>query len=186
MNVARLSPLNYLKNSLPAIFAVFFLFLASALIAFFFPERFSFFNSLLSELSSSLDGKGFFEILLFIFRNNFLSALFGLILGVLFGFVPLINSLVNGALVGYVLALTVKIDGLSVMWRLLPHGIFELPAVFISLGLGLRMAFVLLSKHPVELFKQRFFVSIKLFFMAVVPLLILAACIETALIVFLD
>jgi len=35
--------------------------------------------------------------------------------------------------------LSVGIEGYGILWRLVPHGIFELPAVFISLGLGIKL-----------------------------------------------
>ena len=41
----------------------------------------------------------------------------------------------NGYVIGFILEKSVLIDGLGVLWKLVPHGIFELPAIFISFGL---------------------------------------------------
>lgn len=175
-----------MRESVPAILGIIVLFVVSAIVAFFIPDVFSFFDPLLKELGSSLTGKNAFEIILFIFQNNVMSALLGLVLGVFFGLVPIMNALVNGTLVGYVLSRASAVEGLSVIWRLVPHGIFELPAIFISLGLGLRLGRVLFSRQPLEHFKERFSLSIKLFLLVILPLLIIAACIEGLLIAFVN
>jgi uncharacterized membrane protein SpoIIM required for sporulation len=75
------------------------------------------------------------EITAFIFLNNTLSSLIGLAAGIFEGSPPLISTFVNGVVLGFVLE---KVGILS-FWKLIPHGIFELPAVFVSLGLGLKI-----------------------------------------------
>jgi len=65
-----------------------------------------------------------------------------------------------------------------------PHGVFELPAVFISLGLGVRFGTFMFSKNALSELKHRFIGSIKVFFFVIMPLLVLAAIIEGVLITF--
>jgi len=102
------------------------------------------------ELVASTEGMNQLQITSFIFINNFSSSLGGLMFGVFFGLYPLIGSIVNGYIIGFVLGASLLVrDSPSlielVVFKLLPHGIFELPAVFISLGLGLKIGTYQLS-----------------------------------------
>jgi uncharacterized membrane protein SpoIIM required for sporulation len=63
-----------------------------------------------------------------------------MILGLGFGAMPLFNSIFNGYLLGFVGNSAVIESGASILFRLLPHGVFELPAIFISIGSGLFLA----------------------------------------------
>ena len=74
--------------------------------------------------------------------------------------------------------------GFFEMWRLLPHGIFELPAVFISLGLGIRLGTTLFNRNVKNIDKEifrRLRNSFKVFIFIVLPLLVVAAIIEGVL-----
>ncbi len=79
------------------------------------------------------------ELMLFIFTNNSLTSFLGLLYGIFAGIFPIFAALFNGILVGYVISLTIGVVSIYELWRLFPHGIFELPAVFISLGVGLNL-----------------------------------------------
>jgi len=70
------------------------------------------------------------------------------------------------------------------MWRLVPHGIFELPAIFISLGIGLKFGTFIFQKNKSESFRRYLWNSLQLFVLIIMPLLIAAAIIEGALITF--
>ena len=118
----------------------------------------------------------------FILLNNIQSSFFGMIYGILFGIFPIMASLVNGYLLGFVASEAVQSNGVSVLWRLFPHGIFELPALFISLGLGIKLGSFVFGKNKLKTLKIYFIKSIKTFLLVVVPLLILAAIIEGSLI----
>jgi len=87
----------------------------------------------------------------------------------------------NGYLLGFVAMLSAKSQGIFILWRILPHGIFELPAIFISLGIGLRLGTYAFQKKKVS-FKNWIFSSLRVFILIVLPLLIVAAIIEGALI----
>jgi len=124
-------------------------------------------------------------LFLFILKNNFTSSFFGVLTGLLFGIIPLVITAVNGYVLGFVSVRTVEITGSgSVLLRLLPHGIFELPAVFISLGLGLRIGYALFLSRSKAEFLSVFKDSFKALLFIVLPLLVLAALIESALIIF--
>jgi stage II sporulation protein M len=104
----------------------------------------------------------------------------GLILGIFFGIFPLLIAMFNGYVLGFVANESVKANGVLILWKLFPHGIFELPAVFISLGLGIVLASKLFKKKG-KLAKD-FIEIIRIFLFVVVPLLVIAAIIEGTLI----
>lgn len=172
---------EYLKSSLNYIYAVFFLFILGSLIGFIFAGSFGFLDSILDDLVSQTTGKGFVSLSLFIFQNNTLSSLSGLFFGVFLGLLPIFSSIFNGILLGYVYSLASSVSGFSVIWQLIPHGVFELPAVFISLGLGLKLGFSVFQ-GSIQLIKDRFRMSFWVFVLWVIPLLLVAAIIEGGLI----
>ena len=136
----------------------------------------------IQELLDKTKGMGQFELTKFILFNNLQSSFFGMIFGVLLGVFPLIAAIANGYLLGFVASITVGISGVSVLFRLLPHGIFELPAIFISLGLGLKFGMFVFQKNKAESFKNYLWNSLRIFLFIVVPLLVIAGIIEGSLI----
>lgn len=174
--------ISYLKESMIYFWIIVGLFLFSALIGFMFPENFVFFDELLKELAEKTKGLGHGELTWFIFQNNILSSFMGLVLGIFLGVFPLMGTLINGLLLGYVYAKASAVAGWGVIWMLVPHGIFELPAVFISLGLGLKLGMFIFTKNKKKELIERLVKSLKVFLLIVLPLLIIAAIIEGILI----
>jgi uncharacterized membrane protein SpoIIM required for sporulation len=91
----------------------------------------------LRELLKETENLSLPELIRFIAFNNIRSTFLGIFLGIFFGIYPLISAISNGYLLGFVSLISINSDGGLSLWRILPHGIFELPAVFISLGIGL-------------------------------------------------
>ena len=156
---------------------------------FFFFAIYSFFISppdfvvekilkFIQELLDKTKNLGHFELTRFIFLNNLQSSLLGVLLGVFLGIFPLIATISNGYLLGFVSALAVESEGILFLWRLFPHGIFELPAIFISFGMGLKIGTFLFQKEKMESLKDYFLNSMRVFLFIIVPLLIVAAIIE--------
>jgi stage II sporulation protein M len=75
-------------------------------------------------------------------------------------------------------------EGILVLWRLLPHGIFELPALFLSAGLGLRLGTFIFRKNKLKSLKNYLFESLRVFLFIIFPFLLIAAIIEGILISF--
>ena len=173
---------SYIRASSNYIYFAFFLFFLFIFFGFYFNKNLGFIDEFLMELVNKVSGLNLIELILFILQNNFQASLYGLVFGVFFAIFPLLNIVMNGVVVGYVLAKVGELTGLYEVWRLLPHGIFELPAVFISLGLGLKLGMFVFSKKPGLEFQKRFFESLNVFLFVVVPLLIIAAIIEGILI----
>ena len=141
---------------------------------------------LIKQMMNMFIGKSLLETISLIFLNNARACLFSIALGILFGILPLISAIFNGYLVGFVIKMVTAQEGLLVLWRLLPHGIFELPAVLISMGLGLRIGLDLFKDNAGKKLKRNFRQSMNTFFRIILPLLIVAAIIEGTLIFFLS
>lgn len=140
---------DHFKNGLKAIrdsriylyFAV-GLFLFITFIGFIFPFYFEEqIHNTIADLVDKTEGLGPFGLMRFIITNNIVTSFFGMMLGILLGLPTLFVLVVNAYILGYVANKSVAIEGILVLWRLLPHGIFELPAVLISLGFGIKLGY---------------------------------------------
>lgn len=172
------------KNYIYSITALFFFF---ALVGFFVPVPLEIESQIIEffqEIIAETEGMSSIELILFITLNNIQSSFFGLFLGIFLGIFPVFSSIFNGYIVGFVSNLSVSNAGFLSLFRLLPHGIFELPALFISLGLGLRLGAWVFYSNKRE-FKKEFMGSLKAFVIIVIPLLIIAGIIEGLLIFFM-
>lgn len=174
--------LRYLKESKGYIYAISLVFLAGILAGFIFYGQFSFLEEILKELMLKIRGLGLWETIGFILQNNAQSAFLGLFLGILLGIFPVINTISNGIILGYVMKGVFISGGISEFWKILPHGVFELPAIIISLALGLKLGMFVFSKKRKEELLERLKNSFFIFIFIVLPLLIVAAIVEGILI----
>lgn len=130
-------------------------------ILFFLSSVFGYFNiigKISPELSNSLNQQiiksveeivkqtenlGPLELVAFIMTNNIKTAFFGVVFGIFFAIFPLVIVLFNGYVLGFVAynAVNSPINeiGIFILWRLFPHGIFEIPAILIGIALGIRI-----------------------------------------------
>ncbi len=167
------------------VFIPMFVFFAGSLIGFIQADILGeYFKELIKEITSQSEGLDFMQMFWFIFSNNISSSFIAMILGAFLGIFPLFNALFNGALLGYVYSEISEIAGFGIIWRLLPHGIFELPAVFISLGLGIYIGSTMFYPERKKNFILRIKESVKVFLTIVFSLLVIAAIIESFLISF--
>ncbi|RMD67929.1 stage II sporulation protein M, partial [Candidatus Pacearchaeota archaeon] len=174
--------LSYISNSRRFIYAGIYIFVASAVVGFAASPLLTFLDDFIRRIALKVAGLNTLELILFIFKNNLSSALMSIVLGAFLGIVPIMSAITNGVLVGYVLARALVIAGVASWWRLLPHGIFELPAIFIAIGLGMKLGFSIFEQDMSEAFKERFVNGLKTFVFIILPLLLIAAIIEGSLI----
>ena len=113
------------------------------------------------------------DLILAIFLRNAAAAGTAIVLGIFFGIVPVAAISVNGILFGAVLRLMP-----AESWRLLPHGVFELPAMFIAWGLGLWVGLWIMEAPRWQHLKERLTASLRVYLMLILPLLVVAAVIE--------
>ena len=147
---------KYLKESSFYVSLTVALFFFSAFISFLQPNSFSFLNELLKGLIDKTQGLGTPQLIAFIFYNNASSAFVALFAGMIFAFVPFFNILLNGVLLGYVVSRASEVSTVSdILLRLLPHGVFELPAIFIAVGLGIKLGMAFFGTYFVFYSKKR-------------------------------
>jgi len=180
---------EYVHNSRKFVFIIIGIFLFFTLVGLFIPAPESiskWISDYVTEIMVKTTGLSAGQLISFIFFNNLQSSLFGLIFGVLFGIFPIFVALFNGYILGFVLNASINAGGIWVILKLLPHGIFELPAVFISLGLGLRLGTCLLFRKKRKDFRKEFYNALRVFFFVIIPLLLIAAIIEGIFIAFVN
>ena len=176
---------KYIKESKNFIYAILIIFFLFILIGAFVPTPGILEQKILEiieELLRKTENMSAAALVKFIFFNNLQSSFLGLFLGIGFGFFSLATGIINGYILGFVMLRSTQAEGALILWRILPHGIFELPALFISLGLGLRLGTFIFKKNKMEVLKKYFFESVRVFVFVIFPLLLVAAIIEGGLI----
>ena len=120
-----------------------------------------------------------------LFKNNTMACLYAILMGYIpFFFVDAFSLITNGASIG-IMGAVYSYSNLSMsllMAGLLPHGIFELPAIFISLALGFKTCLLMTKRITGKInqlnMKEHTLNLVRVFVFIVIPLLILAALIE--------
>ncbi len=176
----------FIKESKKYILIILALFIVFAITGYFSsipPELENILKEKLKEILMKFEGLNLSQTIWMIFSNNIYVSFLSIVFGILFGIFPLIVSSTNGFLIGYVAHKAVSIEGILTLWKLLPHGIFELPAVIISLGIGLKLGITLIFSN--EKLKKESREALFVFLLVVTPLLIIAALIEGFLVFFI-
>jgi stage II sporulation protein M len=135
------------------------------------------FRQVAEELDSAESGTLFWQI----FLNNLKVCLILFMGGVTFGVVPVLILLQNGYIIGSIAEVMLRYHDVPVFAAsLVPHGIFEIPALLMSAALGLQLSSALLldglgysnAGNSGTWYGTRFL-------LIVVPLLFVAAAVET-------
>lgn len=125
------------------------------------------------EFAESLKGQGAGSLIVAIFLKNASATAASILLGVVIGIVPLFAASSNGMLLGALLLLQP-----AGLWCILPHGVFELPAVFIAWGVGIWIGLWVFGPDRLGLLRVRLRRGGRIFLAVVLPLLVVAAIIE--------
>lgn len=166
---------KYLKESKKFVYWIIGIFFFFALVGFFVPVPEAITNKLaeiIQELIAQTEGLSVFGLIRFIFFNNLWSSFIGMVFGFFFGVFSILVAVFNGYLLGFVSSLVVVNGSIFVLWKLLPHGVFELPAVFISLGLGFKLGLWLILEPIKFYWKENKLISF-LFVIFYLPTLII-------------
>lgn len=162
------------------------LFVASFLLGFLAPIPGKI--DLLGKLKASLEPYAALppvKMFSFILFNNSVKMFVVLVLGILFGLLPLIAVASNGYLLGVVYLFASGVGYVKAAKAVLPYGVLEIPAVLISAayGLWLGMTFARqIRRRDLAGFGGEVRHAIRMFFKVAFPLFVLAALIETFLI----
>ena len=146
-------------------------------------------NQLLSGLENkaqTLTGQPPIQMMLGIFFNNALDGFLSMAFGLVIGLFPLFFILTNGMVIGIMLELMIVKYGVAYgtfifLVGIMPHGIFELPAIFISTSIGLKLGYevmrtIFLRKTDMVLELRN---ALMIFIFWILPMLLVAALIET-------
>jgi stage II sporulation protein M len=183
---------DYIGGIKKQIYFVIYLFLIFVVIALIFPTP-DFISTQISELIKSLAERtkdlNTSELIWFIFKNNFSVSIIGVVFGLVFCIIPFILTAANGYVIGYVIKMLIEklgfFSGIANLWRLFPHGIFEIPAIIISLAIGIKLGLNFiesLNKNSFRGFGRNLILIFKTILFVILPLLIIAAVIEGCLI----
>lgn len=124
------------------------------------------------------------EMFTAILTNNVIACFLFLASGVIIGIPPLLFIIVNGFFVGWISYSAAMDLGLGfVVMTLLPHGVIEIPTITLSAAMGVGLGYQLINRLRRREGLQRYVIdSLSLFVTRIIPLLLVAAVIETALI----
>lgn len=126
--------------------------------------------------------KTMLELIFLIIYNNVKISFYTMLSGILLGIIPAIVLFFNGYVIGSSLNKAIYEKGILVTTKLLPHGIFEIPAFCLSLTYGFKLGFFwFINGSKLNNLKERLYTALTVFLFIVVPLLILAGIIEGSL-----
>lgn len=133
----------------------------------------------LQQIVGQFAGLNLPQTINYIFWNNLSVCMIIIFSSVFLCIFPFVLALSNGFILGFVVKHAVSLNGLAVVWRLFPHGVFELPAIIISLGLGFKLGIEIFTKRQIKNNLKEIFRIIALI---IIPLLFIAAIIEGSLV----
>lgn len=170
--------LSVLHQSRHCILIAFSVYGLSCLAGWFNADALDFFQAAARGLADKFEGKTGAAFIFTLFLHNLVATYVTMCLVTLWGLVPMVTAMANGLILGWIVATSVGGSLVDAAVMLVPHGLFEWPAMMIAWGVGIwRGAGYRLSTDP-GTYVQRWKKSNHLFFMIVLPLLLLAAIIE--------
>jgi len=139
----------------------------------------------LKELSDSLSPLPQESVFIFIFLKNVLALLISFVFSPFLCLVPAMALILNGGILGAVSVIVSQEESLGfLLASLLPHGVFELPALFMgeaaAFGFGAAVIMALFKKERRKLLAEDIRQNLKLLVISF-ALLFIAAIVETYL-----
>ncbi len=178
--------LEYLHSLKNYILFSSFVFISSALIGYIITQNYPVETQLLIEEMKEMflfkEETTRWELFLFILENNITKLFIILPLGIFAGLIPFFSVLANGLILGiFAQVISQEASWMFFVLGITPHGIIEIPVLIISSAIGIRIGKVavyrLFSKK--ESFQEELAKALKFFILVLMPLLFIAAFIET-------
>lgn len=177
---------RYLNKKLTI--AVVIVFIISGILGYILTNQLmteDFVENLIENLRYIFDQEGNISLLP-LFLNNVKATSIAIIMGFIpFLYLPFLSSALNGMIIGVVLKFS-AFQGQSPVKTfvigILPHGIFELTAIFLSLSIGVSLSHTLtrgILKKPTPTIEDFLKAAIRTYITVIIPLLAVAAGIET-------
>jgi len=165
----------------PYVYIVCSLFLMSSFVGYLTPYHYQ--QEIAKKLLtyfSPLQSYTQLQLFIKIFLNNYISTLLTLLLGLLFGLGPVIFLTINGYTIGNLISFaSSKVGIYKISLAIIPHGIFEVPAVLIAASYGLWWGVKNYRKFRYkDTFLDDFSLPIKRYINIVIPLLFIGAFVE--------
>jgi len=113
-----------------------------------------------------------------IFLNNFQASAIAFYAGIFFMIIPFTISLANGLVIGLVLPMSDKPIYETIL-KLIPHGIFELPAIFLAIALGFSLGKWVKKEEKITYIKEKIIEGTTILLTVIMPFLLIAAVIES-------
>jgi uncharacterized membrane protein SpoIIM required for sporulation len=113
-----------------------------------------------------------------LFLHNLTATYITMCLVTLWGLVPILSATVNGLLLGWIVVTALDASLVDAAVMLVPHGLFEWPAMVIAWGVGLWRGVGHRFTIAPGSYGQRWKRSNRVFVLVVAPLLLVAAVIE--------
>lgn len=147
------------------------------------PEKFiSFIKYLFQDIVEKALGRNFLQMFWLIFTNNISTSLTIIAAALIYRYLPLFFLFINGVVLGMIVYGAARLTNNWVLITyILPHGVFELPAIILATSIGLSLG----RKSEKYGFKGKLKALIysKKAIFTVVILLLVAAIIEAGLII---
>ena len=143
-----------------------------------YADNFSFLEDQVKKLAAQFAGKNAITFIFKIFLHNLIATYVAMCFVVLFGAVPAIIAVFNGLILGWVITRSPGGSTANIWLVLIPHGIFEWPAMLIAWGVGLWRGVGYRFSETGSTWKGRWEIANKIYFTITMPLLFIAAIIE--------
>ena len=173
-----LESLESVSEARTCIFIAIALYCCAAFLGWTYADNFSFLEEQVKRLAAQFAGKSAIAFIFKIFVHNLIATYVAMCFVVLFGVVPTIVAVINGLLLGWIIANSPGGTTTNIWLMLIPHGIFEWPAMMIAWGVGLWRGAGHRFSGTVSTWKQRWETANKIYFTITMPLLFIAAVIE--------
>jgi len=150
-----------------------------------FPLLAQHFESSVVGFVKNFRGLSKLELAAAIFLNNTLKTVLAILLGSLFGIIPAVFLLGNGIALGVIFSLSGQTRGLWLsLLSIVPHGLLELPAVFLGTSIGLMVGSRVMKQFfrpPETTIGSELVQGLRFFITVILPLLFIAALVEAFL-----
>lgn len=160
------------------ILAAVLIYTASCFAGWFWADLLGGFERAASSLVDKFAGKTGIHFVFTLFSHNLVATYITMCLLTLWGLVPLVTAVANGLLLGWIVTVITGHTAAEGAMMLVPHGLFEWPAMLIAWGVGFWRGAGFRFEPLPGTYMERWVAANRVFFLFVLPLLFVAAIIE--------
>ncbi len=136
------------------------------------------FHEIFQSILKTHQAASYFPFIIKIFIRNSIIAYISMRFGIVLGILPVCSSFFNGLMIGWFSVTFKSMSQSNLFLLLMPHGVFELSAMFIAWGIGLWRAKVLFGPDVENEKKTSLIKMHNVYLRVTLPLLFIAAVIE--------